>query len=200
MLNAGDLFSFIREYETRPGIAEEEKINFFLDTIIKDEYFSSLPYIRKDDAIDRYNRVKRELDSVDERVIFDNIYLFKVAQFLGSTKDNAAQLLVDYRADKNNNPSREVSVVGMFLRPLQPGLENTEDGKKYLEINKQFEEIYKEITRLNVWRLIAQEKDCNDDITAITMKKTDDEDKVILTAHFNNKNNKIGYKPKNKKK
>lgn len=195
MENEYTLIDFIEDFENRKGLEEEDKLFYYLDYAISDENFNETTFHRKNDGVDRYDRVNRILKKTSDDVIESNIYLKKCKEFMFDTKELCIDLLLDHKSTNKDRVTKEVSTEGLLPIIDEPELLGLEMVQTYNEIANELVKMYNEIARLNMWNLINKEKDNFDDVETLTIK---DHDGVTgtLTAKFQDKkkiNAYLGY-------
>lgn len=195
MENEYTLIDFIEDFENRKGLEEEDKLFYYLDYAISDENFNETTFHRKNDGVDRYDRVNRILKKTSDDVIESNIYLKKCKEFMFDTKEHCIDLLLDHKSTNKDRVTKEVSTEGLLPVIDEPELLGLEMVQTYNEIADELVKMYNEIARLNMWNLINKEKDNFDDVETLTIK---DHDGVTgtLTAKFQDKkkiNAYLGY-------
>lgn len=180
------LINFIEDFENRKGKDLEDKLFFYLDYIVRDENFNQQTHVRSYDAKNRYERLNRMFENTKDNVIESNIYLKKCKEFFETTKENSADLLIDFRSGDNFVVKKEISVEELLPEIDEPELLGLDIVKTYNSVSKQLDNMYVEITRLNIWNMINNTEDCKDDIATVILKK-DSNDKATLIATFQDK-------------
>lgn len=167
---------FMKKFNERKGLKEEEKLFSYLDYAVRDENFNEPTFLRKGEAIDRYIRVKELLNKTSKEIKNSNIYLKKCDEFIDSVSDDAAELLLDYRDGEDFDSWEVVSTRGL----LDKVEEKSNQDKEYNKVCDNVEKMYIELVRLNIWNMI---NDSDEDIATVSLKKSNN-NTGILTAKF----------------
>ena len=174
------LDKFMEEYEERQGLEEEERLEYYLDFAIRDENFAEPTSLRKDESINRFNSVKKIISKTDMKVIDSNIYLRKCAEFLNTSKEDAAELLFEHLQNRDKHISINLLDDKLMTRiDEQPSNELV---KEYNKIVKKTDKMYEEIVRMQIWNMLYSDKENTTDIGTVYIKR----DENTLNASFQN--------------
>lgn len=201
MDNEYTLIDFIKDFENRKGLQEENKLFYYLDYAVSDENFNEIVYQRKNDALYRYDKVNKILENTSQDVINSNIYLKKCKKYFTDSKEECIDLLLEHKSDNSEKVSKRVSTEEILPTIDDPELLGLEIVQTYNKVATELIKMYNEIARLNMWKLISKEK-CNFDNIATVCIKDKDGISGTLTATFQNNNNinsYLGYVKKNSK-
>ena len=174
------LDKFMEQYEERLGLEAEDKVNYYLDYAIRDENFAEPTGLRKEDSITRWELLKKLIRHTNNKVIESNIYLKKCAEYMCSSKEDAAELLLEHLATGKKNISLNLLDDKLMVRIDEAN--SNELVQKYNNIVKKTDKMYEEIVRMQIWNILEKDTENTTDIGTVYIKR----DENTLNASFQN--------------
>lgn len=174
------LDKFMEKYEERLGLEAEDKVNYYLDYAIRDENFAEPTGLRKEDSITRWELLKKLIRHTNNKVIESNIYLKKCAEYMCSSKEDAAELLLEHLSTGKKNISLNLLDDKLMVRIDEAN--SNELVQKYNNIVKKTDKMYEEIVRMQIWNILEKDTENTTDIGTVYIKR----DENTLNASFQN--------------
>lgn len=178
------LDAFISNFKNRKGEKEEEALFYYLEFSVSDENFNEPQGLRRNFGEYRYKRLEEILSKVSPEVLESNIYLKKSKDFLDKSREVCTDILLEKQATNSNVIIRSIDNNLLLEKVENDESLDSNSVEEYNKIATTIDRFYEEVNRLQMWNLISLDKDSQEDIGTIAVKRNNG--KLSIKAYFQN--------------